>query len=128
VKPVFFRTTEVSTGAAAALVYDKERSLMCDTRATEKYPTTHLIENIEYLNSASFAFSTGYFIDSNSEALKKVCTICCEQDKPMIFSLAGTYVIEGNYEDMMEAVEYSDFIFCNKDEGIMMAEKHGKTP
>ena len=46
----------------------------------------------------------------------------------MVFSLAGTYVIEGNYDDMMEAVEYSDFVLCNGDEGLMMAQKHATNP
>jgi len=31
VEPVFFRTTEKPTGASAALVYEKDRTLMCDT-------------------------------------------------------------------------------------------------
>ena len=46
----------------------------------------------------------------------------------MIFSLAGTYVIEGNYEDMMQAVEYSDYVFCNGDESLMMAKKNATNP
>lgn len=46
---------------------------MCDTLATEKYPTSHLNDNFKYIEGASFVFSTGYFIDSNVEALRKVC-------------------------------------------------------
>jgi sugar/nucleoside kinase (ribokinase family) len=101
---------------------------MCDTLATEKYPASHLNENMKYLESASFVFSTGYFIDSNAEVLKTVCKHCNDNNKTMVFSLAGTYVIEGQYEDMMEAIEYSDFVFCNGDEGLMMAQKNATDP
>jgi len=75
---------------------------------------------MKYLDSASLFFSTGYFIDSNAEALKMVCKHCADNNKPMVFSLAGTYVIKGNYDDMMEAVEYSDFVIMNSDEGLLM--------
>lgn len=68
-------------------------------------------------------YATAFFITSNAEAMKQVTHYCAENDKPFLFNIAATWILHTNYDDIMDAIEHSDFVFCNEDEGSLMAEK-----
>lgn len=101
----------------------KERSLCANLAACLKYPTSHLNENIKYLEAAKWVYATGFFITSNNEAFKQVTKHCADNNKPFLFNIAATWLLHTNYDDVMQCIEYSDYVFCNEDEGSLMAEK-----
>lgn len=121
----FHVAENTATGSCAAVVAGKERSLCANLSASLKYPTAHLDANIKFLEAAKMVYATGFFITSNIEALRKVNHYCAEHDKPFYFNIAANWLLHTNFDDVMDAIEYSDYVFCNEDEASLMAEKKG---
>jgi len=125
VVPVLHKDADTPTGTCAAVVVGKERSLCANLGACVKYPTSHLDENMKYLEAAKMVYATAFFITSNAEAMRKVTHYCAANDKPMLFNIAATWILHTNMDDVMDAIEHSDFVFCNEDEASLFAEKQG---
>lgn len=103
----------------------KERSLCANLGACVKYPTSHLEANMAYLEGAKMVYATAFFITSNAAAHRQVAEYCSANDKPFAFNIAATWIIHTNYDDVMHSIEHADYVFCNEDEGSLMAEKQG---
>ena len=63
-------------------------------------------------------YSTGFFIQSNYQALLELVSYTLNHNKLLGFNLATEYLYETSKPQILNIMEYSDFIFCNKDEAI----------
>jgi adenosine kinase len=70
-------------------------------------------------------YATAFFITSNVEAMRQVGRYCAENDKPMVFNIAAPFLLFTNFDDVMDAIEHADYVFCNEDEASTFAEKQG---
>lgn len=70
-------------------------------------------------------YTTGFFITSNDEALKKVCAFATEHNKPLAFNIAAVFLLFIAKDSVMHCIEHADFVFCNEDEGSTYAKLHG---
>ena len=77
------------------------------------------MENTKYL------YTTGFFVDSNFEAVKKLCDFAKAKDKPLAFNLSAVFVIQFYADQVSHVLRYADFVFCNEDEGSKYAESVG---
>jgi len=70
-------------------------------------------------------YATAFLITSNAAAHRQVAEYCAATDKPFAFNIAATWIIHTNYADVMHSIEHADYVFCNEDEGSLMAGKQG---
>lgn len=67
-------------------------------------------------------YSTGFFITSCFDALKKVCQFACDNNKPMLFNLSAVFLLQFFKDQVMHCIEYADIVFCNEDEASAYAK------
>lgn len=69
-------------------------------------------------------YSTGFFITSCFDALKNVCQFAVDHNKPMLFNIAATFLVDFFKDQTMHCIEHADFVFCNEDEASHYAKAH----
>jgi adenosine kinase len=112
----FSITDETYTGACAVLITEKNRTLCADLAACLKYNTDHLVANIERLKQYKILYTTGFFLSSNAEALKKVAEFSTENNILMAFNLSAVFLIHGYKQDYLDIIEQVEIVFGNEDE------------
>lgn len=117
----FSVSEEHKTGTCASVIVGQERSLCANIAAAKAYPTAHVGEHLELLKKAKFLYTTGFFVDSNFEAVKKICDFATENDKPLGFNLSAVFVIQFYADQVKHVLKHADFVFCNEDEGSAYA-------
>ncbi len=118
----FAHDKETPTGTCAVIVYNKERSLVANLAACLKFPTDHLKQNFAIAEKAKILYTTCFFITANFEALKEVVTYAAKANKPMCLNLSATFLIEFNGEQVHDALQHADYVFCNEDEAASFAK------
>lgn len=113
---------ETPTGTCACIVVNKERSLCANIAASAKFPTQFLNDNMGYLEAAKFIYTTGFFITSNSEALRQIFRYAAQHDKPIGFNLSAVFLMHIARDDVLFAIEHADYVFANEDEASAYAE------
>ena len=121
----FSITDEHATGTCACVIVGKERTLCANIAAAKAYPTQHIADNLDVLAKAKYLYTTGFFVDSNFEAVKQICDFAKENNKPLGFNLSAVFVIQFYAEQVKHVLKYSDFVFCNEDEGGAYAQSLG---
>merc|ERR1711907_770111 len=114
---------DTPTGTCAVIVVDKDRTLCANLAAACKYSTAHLEANMAELDKAKFIYTTSFFITSNVEALMKVANYANEKGIPMGFNLSAVFLLQFELNNVLPALEFTDFLFANEDE----AAEFGKT-
>lgn len=106
------------TGQCAVTVVKVDRTCIAILDACEKYPLSHIVENLrqDNLRETVCFYSTGFFIQSNFKALLEMATYACNNNKFFGFNFAAEYLYETSKPEILNILEYSDFIFCNKEE------------
>ena len=74
------------------------------------------------MHATKIVYSTGFFITSNNESLRKVCKLANERNKILAFNIAAVFLLLIAKDDVIYCIEHSDFVFCNEDE----ASAYGK--
>jgi len=77
---------------------------------------------MEAIENSKIIYSTSFFITSNWEAMKIVMQYCAKANKPFGLNLSACFLIEFNTAQVLEALEYADYIFCNEDEAACYAK------
>ena len=98
------------------VVHGKERALCAYLGASCKYSTEHLNAHMDSLQQAKIIYASGFFITSNPGALRQIAAFCSEHDKPFGFNLSALFIIQFMFDDVKNAIEHADFVFCNEDE------------
>ncbi len=60
------------TAKCAVVVHEGERALCCDVGASLKYQYSHMENNMHLFEHAQVLYSTGFFIISSFESIKRV--------------------------------------------------------
>jgi adenosine kinase len=120
--PCFAVCEETATGRCAVMVKEKERTLCANIGASQKYPTSHLEAHLDMFKKTPLIYTTGFFITSNDEALKKVCEFASSNNTPLAFNIAAVFLLIIAKDSVMNCIEHADYTFCNEDE----ASAYGK--
>lgn len=119
---IFAKTQEAPTGTCAVLLNGIDRSLVANLGACTKYPTQHLLQNLDVLKNSKIIYSTAFFITSNYNALHEVAKFAVENNKPFGFNLSAGFLMRINLPEVNNILTYADYIFCNEDEAAIFAE------
>ena len=77
------------------------------------------------IRRARFLYTTGFFVDSNAEAVQALCNYATENDVPLGFNLSALFVIQFFMDPVKNTLKHADFVFCNEDEGSAFATANG---
>lgn len=122
----FFRIDEkVATGTCACCIMDKERSLIANLAAANKYTDAHFKENcIPVAKRARVIYSAGYFLTVSPATIMMAAKITCETGAMFCMNLAAPFICTVFGKQLNEALEYCDIIFGNEDEAKAFGEAH----
>lgn len=113
------------TSLCAVVVVGRERTLCAHIAAARKYTLAHMTANMDVLERAKFLYTTGFFVDSNTEAVDKLCQFASENNKPLGFNVSALFVIQFYMEAVKRTIKHADYVFCNEDEGSAFAQAEG---
>ena len=84
------------TGSCPTTVFEGDRTCIAVLDACKKYPTMHLrnLINSQQIKDVKTFYSTGFFINSNFEALKMIMKHAANENKGFAFSLAAEYLLD----------------------------------
>ena len=70
-------------------------------------------------------YTTGFFIESNYEALLLTAKFANENGGSFGYCFASEEVYESKKKETLEIMEYADYLFCNKQEAIAASKYIG---
>lgn len=120
-------TEERPTGTCAVLVHDRERSLVANLSAAERYSKSHWdSEAIQKVVSAARVFySAGFFLTSSPESMLATARHAAEHNKVFAMNLSAPFLCQFFKEPMLAVLPYCDFVFGNESEAAAFAENNG---
>lgn len=124
-KALWCEHEDLPTSKCAVVVHEGERALCCDIGAACKYKLSHLQDNIKELDTAQILYTTGFFINSNFEAVKTIAKFAHDNDRTFAINLSAVWVIDFHFEQLKEIISYADYVFGNEDETSAFGKKQG---
>lgn len=122
----FDHTTKENTGRCAVVIKGTERTLCANIGASACYTNDHFEDHAKKMFAkANAIYTTGFFITSNVEVLRKVGDFAVEHNKPLFFNIAAVFLFFIAKDDVMSCIEKADFVFCNEDEGSQYCLANG---
>jgi len=116
---------QAPTGTCAVLVHDKERSLVANLGAAEKYKGTHFTspEIEKLLAKAKFYYTTGFFLTHSPDTLVSLGQLAAKTNNTLLMNLSAPFIIEFFWERLAAVLPYADVVFCNEDEAAALGKK-----
>jgi len=116
---------QTPTGTCACLVTNKERSLVANLAAAEKYKIEHLqsAEIQQVINKAKFIYCTGFFLTHSPHVLKALGEHAAQHNKYFLMNLSAPFLIDFFWEQMSSVLPYTDVVFCNEVEAATLGKK-----
>mmetsp|Transcript_31621 Transcript_31621/g.48363 ORF Transcript_31621/g.48363 Transcript_31621/m.48363 type:complete len:147 (+) Transcript_31621:528-968(+) len=108
------------TGQCAVTVNDGDRTCIAVLDACEAYPASH-IESVlarPEVQSCKAFYTTGFFVESNFKACQLMAEHALKNNRLFCFNFAAEYLFESRQAEILEMLEFSDFVFCNRDEAF----------
>jgi adenosine kinase len=117
----------VPTGTCAVLVHEKERSLVANLSAAEKYTKAHYDSApVQALVAgASVFYSAGFFLTHSAETMAAMGKAAAAAGKVYAMNLSAPFLCAFFKEQMHAVLPYTDFVFGNESEAAAYAEANG---
>jgi len=125
VTPHYQTTTEAPTGSCACLITGKERTLIANVAAAEKFTPDFLEANWGVVEGASIFYHEGFFLVSSFESCLKLAQYASANDKIYAINISAAFVAEYFKDQLAQVLAYADFVFCNETEAEKWAEVNG---
>lgn len=116
--------TEV-TGTCAVCISDKERGMVANLAAANKYHISHFEANASVARRARIIYSAGYFLTVSPETAYMAAQITEETGALFATDLAAEFICEFFKDQQAKAISYSDIVFGNELEAAKYAKVHG---
>eukprot|EP01114_Cavostelium_apophysatum_P005418 TRINITY_DN1637_c0_g1_i1.p1 TRINITY_DN1637_c0_g1~~TRINITY_DN1637_c0_g1_i1.p1 ORF type:complete len:358 (+),score=110.85 TRINITY_DN1637_c0_g1_i1:41-1075(+) len=116
---------EVPTGTCAVLLTDKERSLVANLAAAEKYKKEHFdsAEIQAVVKKAQYFYTTGFVLTHSTETVVALGQHAKETDKHLVLNLSAPFVINFFWDNLSKVIPFADVIICNEDEAANLGQK-----
>eukprot|EP00397_Hematodinium_sp_SG-2012_P012526 GEMP01012699.1.p1 GENE.GEMP01012699.1~~GEMP01012699.1.p1 ORF type:complete len:746 (+),score=192.60 GEMP01012699.1:320-2239(+) len=123
VKVVYMETGE-PTGTCGVCILDRERSLVANLSAAEKYQISHMNQHWDVVEKAKVIYSAGFFITVAPDAMEKVWLHCHEKNKKYCLNLAAPFIMQvPPFKAILtKAMPYVDYLFGNESEALEFAK------
>jgi len=120
---------ETPTGTCAALIVEKDRSLVANLGAANKYEKSHFESEAiqKLLSDSKFLYSAGFFLTVCPETLVHIGKHAAETNKPFMFNLAAPFLIDFFTDKMKDVLPYADYVVGNETEATAFGKKFFET-
>lgn len=123
------REEGVPTGTCAVLVHLKERSLVANLSAAEKYSKTRHFDTEAFqavVKGSKIIYSAGFFLTHASETMLACGKVASENPAHRYaINLSAPFLCQFFKTQMLEVMPYADFVFGNESEAAAFAEANG---
>jgi len=114
-----------ATGTCAVLIKDKERSLVANLAAANKYVKDHhdspAIQAV--VQAARVIYSAGFFLTVSPATAHALGAHCAAANKIFSLNLSAPFITQFFTEPLLAALTYCDFVFGNESEALAFGEK-----
>jgi adenosine kinase len=119
----------VPTGTCAVLVHLKERSLVANLSAAEKYSKSRHFDTEAFqavVKGTKIIYSAGFFLTHASETMLACGKIAAENpNQRYAINLSAPFLCQFFKDQMLSVMPYADFVFGNESEAAAFAEANG---
>jgi len=115
------------TGTCAVCVVDKERSLVANLAAANKYNKSHYDSEAiqQVVKNAKYFYATGFFLTVSPDTLVAIGKHAAENNKYFMTNLSAPFLIQFFWDAMAKVFPYADVVFGNESEAQTLGEKLG---
>lgn len=116
-----------ATGTCAVLIKDKERSLVANLAAANKYVKDHFdsAPTQAVVQAAQVIYSAGFFLTVSPATAHALGEHCAANNKIFSTNLSAPFISQFFTEPLLTAITYCDFVFGNESEALAFGEKQG---
>lgn len=127
VKANFKVDPDTPTGTCACLVVGKERSLIANLGAANKYTIDHLLlePTQALIKQSQFIYSSGFFLTVSPDSQLHCAQHCAENNKVFMTNLSALFIINFFKDPLLKVLPYADYLFGNEDEAREFAKMMG---
>lgn len=121
----YLKDDKEATGTCAALVMEKERSLVANLSAANLYKKDHFdSEPIQkVLETAQYVYSAGFFLTVSPPTLQAIGEHCVANDKVFMVNLAAEFITDFFADPLLTTIGFADYVFGNESEAAAFAVK-----
>jgi adenosine kinase len=118
---------EAETGTCAALINNKERSLVAKIAAANKFTPEFLDDddNMRVWNKAKFFYVAGFFLTVSPPSILKLAKHALANDKVFSMNLSAPFLCQFFKDPMLATLPYVNFLFGNESEAAAFGEANG---
>lgn len=91
---LMYQTKDYPTGLCAAIIHNKERSLIANLGAAVHFPTAHFAQVATHTSQAHVIYATAFFLTSNAPALLPLLRLASQNHQIIAFNLSATFLID----------------------------------
>jgi len=103
------------------LITGNHRSLCAYLAAAETFTISHLENNFQHVENASFYYITGFFLTVSPESAVRVAEYACAHDRPFMFNLSAPFLLQFFSDRVNSVLPYVDILFGNETEAHSLA-------
>jgi adenosine kinase len=120
-------STSAPTGTCAVLIHDRERSLVANLGAAEKYSRSHFDSAPVQaaVAGAKIFYSAGFFLTHASEIMAATGAHAAAHGQTYAMNLSAPFLCQFFKAQMHTVLPYADFVFGNESEAAAFAEANG---
>lgn len=115
---------DTPSGTCAVAIINKDRSLVANLGAANKYKLEHLQEKEQQqtIEKASYFYSAGFFLTVSPPSLMHIAEHVNKNNKVLAINLAAPFICQFFKQPLLAALEYTDFVFGNESEAEAFGE------
>jgi adenosine kinase len=115
------------TGTCAVLITDKERSLVANLGAAQKFKFSHLTTPAlqESIEKAKIFYTTGYFVIVTPEGVIHLGKHAAEHNKIFVLNISAPFIVDFFFDQLSSVIPYADYVIANESEAQAFGKKNG---
>jgi len=121
----YLEDADTPSGTCAVLVTNKDRSLVANLAAANKYKKEHLDQNFHLVEESKFIYVTGFFLTVSTESLIALGEHAAATNKAYLMNLSAPFLIDFFWDKMESVLPYVDVLFANEHEAAALGKKLG---
>lgn len=127
VNVAYLKDTETPTGTCAVCVKEKERSLVANLAAANKFNVEHLNaeQSKDIINNGEIFYSAGFHLTVCPDAMELLGKHCAESNKVFSMNLSAPFLMQFFKEPLLKLIPYCDYVFSNETEAAEFGKMQG---
>lgn len=116
----FLELDDTPTGTCAVCVVKKERSLVANLSAANKFNVSFLEseESKKIIEEGQIYYTAGFHLTVSPEAVMKLATHATENNKIYTINLSAPFIVSVFKEPLLAAIPHASFVFGNETEAL----------